>query len=181
MQALHSRSCARDFIVSVAWMLVSCLLAGEWGPFHVRGLGVPVALAQTAVPSEIGWLGLFNRDLVEWLENENQLAGLCSTVTSTDSDRCRAQKLAPKIHLVGLRAGPSENAAAAGSLLLVAVPGRGLRSFFVPVTGGVATEFQPDLFDADWGYGPVLPSDLSRATRDVVSLARRALARRKLD
>jgi hypothetical protein len=38
--------------------------------------------------------------------------------------------------------------------VLVAIPGRGLRSFFVPVTGGVATEFQPDFFDADWGYGP---------------------------
>jgi hypothetical protein len=69
-------------------------------------------------------------------------------------DECRDQKLAPRIHVVRLRAGPSEKAAAAGSLLLVAVPGRGLRSYFVPVTGGVATEFQPDLFDRDWGYGP---------------------------
>jgi hypothetical protein len=116
-----------------------------------------IALAQPPDGStEIGWLGLFNRSLVEWLENENQLQQLCAAFTaqSPEWEKCRAEKLAPKIHAVRLSSGPSEKAAPAGSLLLVAAPGQGLRSFFVPVTGGLATEFQPDLFDGDWGYGP---------------------------
>jgi hypothetical protein len=116
--------------------------------------GVPVAVAQTTEPTEVGWLGLFTRELVEWLENENQLQRLCPSGTSVESDLCRDQKLAPKVHVVRLWSGPSEKAAAAGSLLLMAIPGRGLRSFFVPATGGAAAEFQPDLFDRDWGYGP---------------------------
>ena len=44
--------------------------------------------------------------------------------------------------------------APAGSLRLVATPGKGLESFFVAAAGGAGAAFRPDLFDADWGYGP---------------------------
>lgn len=129
-----------------AWLRSAALLA----------MCVPVALAQTTGPAEIGWLGLFNWELVEWLENENQLEQLCagSPLTSAEGFKCREEKLSPKIHVVRLWAGPSEQSASAGSLLVMAVPGKGLRSWFVPIDGGAATEFQPDLFDRDWGYGP---------------------------
>lgn len=115
-----------------------------------------MSLAQPSTGVEIGWLGLFNRDLVEWLENENQLVALCSMfVAESDGWRtCRAEMLASKRLAVPLWQSAAERAAPAGSLLLVATPGQGLKSFYVPVDGGVATEFRPDLFDADWGYGP---------------------------
>ena len=128
-----------------------------WASVGVLTVCVPRVWAQpAAAPTEIGWLGLFNRSLVEWLENENQLQSLCAAFTadSAEWDKCRAQKLAPRIHVVRLWTQPSEKGAPAGSLLIVGTPGQGLRSFFVPVDGGVATEFEPDLFDGDWGYGP---------------------------
>jgi hypothetical protein len=128
----------RAFALAIVWVVASAMLA----------------LAQTPGETAMGWLGLFSQDLVEWLENENQLQRLCSGFAGAEAEQCRDQKLAPKIHLVRLWAAPSTTASPSGSLLLVALPGRGLRAFFVPVTGGVATEFQPDLFDNDWGYGP---------------------------
>ena len=110
---------------------------------------------QPVAPTEIGWLGLFNGDLVEWLENENRLQSLCANLSQTaDEYLCRDQKLAPKVHVVRLWAGPSENTVPAGSLLVIATPGKGLRALFVLARGGAATEFRPDLFDGDWGYGP---------------------------
>ena len=130
---------------------IVCTLAG------VLAVCVPMASAQPpAGATEVGWLGLFNGNLVEWLENENQLQQLCSAFSAQSAEwyTCRTEKLAPRIHAVRLWNGPSEKAASAGSLLVVATPGQGLRSFFVPATGGAAIEFQPDLFDGDWGYGP---------------------------
>jgi hypothetical protein len=122
----------------------------------VFAMRAPAAQGQATLSVETGWLGLFTQDLVEWLENANQLERLCTgfPTDSADWSKCRAQKLAPKIFVVPLWAGPSEKAAAAGLLLVTAVPGEGLRSWFVSSEGGTATEFQPDLFDRDWGYGP---------------------------
>lgn len=117
--------------------------------------GVLVRAQQPTAP-EIGWLGLFNGALVEWLENENQLTRLCAqfAVESEGWYRCRAETLAPKIHVVRLWAAPSETSTLVGSLLIVATPGQGLRSLFVGAGGGPAIEFHVDLFDGDWGYGP---------------------------
>jgi hypothetical protein len=110
---------------------------------------------QPPATTEIGWLGLFNSDLVEWLDNENLLQSLCATFTQTAEEyQCRDEKLAPKVHVVRLWTGPSDTAASAGSLVVIATPGKGLRGMFVPAKGGAAAEFQPDLFDRDWGYGP---------------------------
>jgi hypothetical protein len=123
----------------------------------VLAVRVPATVAQQSTGvTEIGWLGLFNHALVEWLENENQLPQLCGAFAANSPEwfTCRGQKLAPKVHVVHLRTGPSEKAAPAGSLLVVAMPGQGLRAFFAPVTGGGAEEFQPDVYDGDWGYGP---------------------------
>jgi hypothetical protein len=128
--------------------------------FHWAVVGVLVCVrvsmpaAQQPAP-EIGWLGLFNGSLVEWLENENRLQELCAKASDPSAEqRCRDEQLAPKVHMVRLWAGPSEQAAPAGSLVLIAVPGKGLRAIFAPPRGGAGTDFQPDLFDADWGYGP---------------------------
>ena len=135
---------------------------------HARGktafaaaIALKVALpmmdaAQPGEPTEIAWLGLFNGPLVEWLENENRLGSLCGAFRQDSGEwyECRAQQLAPKVHLVRLWNGPSERSQPIGSLRVLATPGQGLRSFFVPPAGGEGIEFRPDLFDSDWGYGP---------------------------
>jgi hypothetical protein len=130
----------------IRWLLAAILVA------CVR---VSPQAQQSPATTEIGWLGLFNSDLVEWLENENRLPSLCTNFTQTaEESRCRDEKLAPKVHVVRLWTGPSNTAASAGSLVVIATPGKGLRAFFASAKGGAATEFQPDLFDGDWGYGP---------------------------
>lgn len=120
-------------------------------------LAIAGASASQAVAApDIAWLGLFNAPLIEWLENENQLETLCSKFTkdSADWQKCRKDKLAPQVRLIRLWLGPSGQAALAGSLRLVATPGKGLQAFFVPPAGGAGMEFRPDLYDVDWGYGP---------------------------
>jgi hypothetical protein len=134
-------------LTSAACALAAVLLSNAARPL----------LGQTrADGGEIGWIGLFNPDLVDWLENQNRLAGLCAEFASGTAPwhRCQADKLAPKIHVVRLWAGPSAASQSVGALLLVATPGEGLRAFFVGVSGGPAVGFEPDLFDGDWGYGP---------------------------
>jgi len=122
----------------------------------VLAASVSVTAQREAAAPEIGWIGLFNPNLVQWLENENQLQRLCSAFESGTDEwiECYAQKMAPKSHVIQLRRGPSERAAPAGLLLIVAVPGRALHSFYAASTNGAATEFRPDLLDSDWGYGP---------------------------
>jgi len=122
-----------------------------------RGNGRASALAQR--PSgrdEVGWVGLYNAALVEWLENENRLNDLClhTTAGTTEWHECRDDKMKPKQYVLPLRSAPNETATSEGALLIVAVPGQGLRSYYRSARAGTATEFVPDLFDADWGYGP---------------------------
>jgi hypothetical protein len=132
-------------IVTTAYVLMELL---AFGP---RTL----SRQQSAVPTDVGWLGLYNSQLMEWLENENRLRDLCGVPdASVEWQRCRAEKLAARRLSVRLRSGPSEQATAVGSLLIVATPGRGLRSFFVPAGTRTAIQFRPDQYDSDWGYGP---------------------------
>jgi hypothetical protein len=115
------------------------------------------ALAQrTPTQSEVGWIGLYNAALIEWLENENRLKALCShTAADTPKWReCRDEKMKPKQQLIQLRSGPQETATSEGALIILATPGQRLRAYYQPARGGRETEFVPDLFDADWGYGP---------------------------
>jgi hypothetical protein len=104
----------------------------------------------------VGWVGLFNDDLATWLENENQLERLCGDMDPGDAKRqaCRTEKLAPKVAVIRLFTGPSEGSSRAGSMTIVAKPGDGLHASFTSPGGRTATPFTPDLFDADWGYGP---------------------------
>jgi hypothetical protein len=105
---------------------------------------------QSREPTVIGWLGLFNRSLVQWLDQ------YCNDFPqgSREREECETKDPTPRVQLIQLRDGPSQTARPRGSLLLMAIPTRGLRSYFIPAAGGVGTPFQPDLFDADYGYGP---------------------------
>jgi hypothetical protein len=93
------------------------------------------ALAQPAPHPRIGWIGLYTPALVEWLENP-QANGR------------------PKEHVIKLRASPSKRAAARGEIVVVATPGRGLQAYYRASAKAPKKPFVPDLYDADWGYGP---------------------------
>lgn len=111
----------------------------------------PLAAAQG-----VGWIGLYTAELVDWLENENRLGTLCSAhrPESQPWHACREQYLLPKVRVLRLRKAPPRPAALAGDLIVEAMPGRGLRAYYVPAEGGAAVPFVPDILDGDWSYGP---------------------------
>jgi hypothetical protein len=117
---------------------------------------MPRGQGQPSTGRAVGWVGLFDDDLVSWLENENRLASLCSGVAADTGPwySCRDEKLSPKVRVARLRDAPSDQTSHRGDLVVVALPGKGLQSFYVNVSGGAAAAFSPDLVDGDWGYGP---------------------------
>jgi hypothetical protein len=107
----------------------------------------------SSLPRELAWVGLFNRELIQWLENENRLAELCSPAEGPERwADCKEAHLEPKVQVIFVRAQPRDDAPLLGTISIVALPGRGLRAF--ASAQGTATPFTPDLFDVDWGYGP---------------------------
>lgn len=90
---------------------IALMLAGALAVCSPASLG-----QQSGGHGEVGWLGLFNRSLVEWLENQQQVQRLCSAFPAESAEwhQCRSQKLSPRIHVVQLRTGPSETAVVRG-------------------------------------------------------------------
>ena len=118
-----------------------------------RGLGATQTQPTAPLPGELAWIGLFNNELVGWLENENRLGELCvAEQGSQDWQECRATHMEPKVAVIPVRAAPQVDGKRLGEIVLLAAPGRGLRVF--ASAGRVAQRFIPDLFDEDWGYGP---------------------------
>lgn len=122
-------------------------------PENPRGDSPAAAAQDFRVPDELGWVGLYSAEMIEWLENGNRIDSLCGNVKGDDGVRCREERLRPKPFVLSLYTGP-ERAAAAGSLLLLATPREGMRWFFAPPNGVEAREFETDLAMQDWGYGP---------------------------
>jgi hypothetical protein len=127
-----------------------------WGSVVFMLTATTVPGQRREPPPEPGWVGLYSRALIDWLENENQLKRLCpdNPMNTYDAERCRDQKRAALPFLVPLYSGPVRAAATRGAILLVATPGRSLRFFHSSPNGGVPKEFEPDLNMQDWGYGP---------------------------
>ena len=106
-----------------------------------------------SVPQELAWIPLFNSELARWLENENQLKELCTAREgSNEWHECRAAKLEPKLTVIPVRSEPNRAARRVGEIVVLALPGHGLKAF--ASSGPMAVQFTPDLFDPDWGYGP---------------------------
>lgn len=102
---------------------------------------------------ELAWVGLFNTELVEWLENENRLGELCKgDIGAPEWLACRAAKRETRVLVIPVTVAARADAARLGEIVVVAGPGRGLEAHLS--TGGQALPFAPDLFLADWGYGP---------------------------
>jgi hypothetical protein len=113
---------------------------------------IGVALTTPVAASGLSWLGLFNDELLQVLENANQLEALCPPADG-EHRRCREARLASRVRVLLLRVDAAPDAALAGQLWISANPLAGL-SAFVVAPGGYPQQLQPDLYDSDWGYGP---------------------------
>ena len=88
-----------------------------------------------------------------WLENENRIGQICTAREhSNEWHACRESNLQPKVDVIPLLAEPAAAARRLGEIVIVAIPGQGLKAFVG--TGGRTSQFTPDLYDSDWGYGP---------------------------
>ena len=142
------------------WLASVCALAVVSIPSHAA----PPAAMQHPDPTqqELAWIGLFNDDLVGWLENENRLKDLCGAPEGSEEwSKCREEKLEPKALVIPVRSEPRPDARRLGEILIIARPGRGLSAFSSADhskrsirSDRTAIRFTPDLFDSDWGYGP---------------------------
>ena len=72
-------------------------------------------------PGFEAWVGIYAREQIYWLENENRLQELCAD--APDMAACHAEKLAPSVVTFQLLAEPSASARRVGDLIVVAVPG----------------------------------------------------------
>jgi hypothetical protein len=112
---------------------------------------------QETRPREPGWVGLFSTAVLGWLENENRLSTLCgepSVDRIEEWTKCEAEKTSPMILAFPAMHGPDLAAERLGTIIVSAVPGRGLTAHYLPVGESRAQAFSPDLYDRDWGYGP---------------------------
>jgi hypothetical protein len=118
-------------------------------------LGVLLAaLAGTAGAADgPGWVGLYTQEMIEVLENQNRIDRLCPpTQPQALREACRRERLSPRTWTLDVREHPSLSSARTGSIRITATPGSGLTFAYAGQDGTV--QFLPDLFDADWGYGP---------------------------
>lgn len=99
-----------------------------------------------------GWISLVAEGRVGWLENENRLDELCRE--GGDLNACHRAHLAPAIDVYSLRTDPDSSSEVVGELIVTAVPGRGLASYYRAASATQAVLFTPDVFLQDWGYGP---------------------------
>ena len=111
------------------WVLVSIVLACLVGPVSGHG----------RQRQQVGWVGLYNQQLLDWLTNVSHVR------------RGRTDSLTIELRLF---AAPTHTAVRVGAIRLVATPDKDLAAFFVPGDNRPVRQFQPDLYDADWGYGP---------------------------
>jgi hypothetical protein len=105
-----------------------------------------------AAPPPLQWLGLFHWDLIAWLDNPRRLHEICPDSLG-ERARCEQQARAAKIENLRLYREPSSDAETVGTLIIIALPGKGLFHAFKAL-GEKAQRFSPDLYDQDWGYGP---------------------------
>lgn len=147
-------------------------LCGTATLVFMQWAAISAAQQPVAPGGGVGWIGLYTDELVEWLENENRLEALCSAHRSNSQPwhACREKYLLPKVHVVRLRTAPNRRAALAGDLIVEAIPGKGLRAYYVPARGGSALPFIPDIQDSDWGYGPFFQHSIVEQTGSWVRL-----------
>jgi len=105
--------------------------------------------------SEMGWIGLYNNNMLDWLENQNKIdAGLlCPKSTGAEArSSCIQEHLKPMSKRIDVRKDPDPLSPLLGQIEIIAKPGEGLSAVWRTLHS--SRPFKPDLYDADWGYGP---------------------------
>lgn len=119
------------------------------------------ATAQTTAPAPaplplVAWLPLFSEDHLAHLGLDLAAHRHCDSLANSLPAyyRCLGLEQAPLTLALPLHRAPSRDSTVVGTLLVTAVPDRGLTAAFLPVGAYRAIPFVPDLYDPDWGYGP---------------------------
>lgn len=112
----------------------------------VAMLAAPAIAQERAIPDELAWVGLFNEEMVSWLNNEYRLEDLCGERTGG----CRDSLLAPRQFVIGIHDRPGGQRV--GDLVVRVEPGKPLE--LSEVVDGIPESFEPDVYLEDWGYGP---------------------------
>lgn len=127
-------------------MLRSILISFLYG-------AILTASAALADDTSFGWAGLYNEEMIAWMENQNNLDALCpQSLLPADRNRCREEKLKPGVWSIEVHEKPSSSSPKMGSITITFTPGSGLT--FAYRGSGILLPFTPDLYDSDWGYGP---------------------------
>lgn len=108
----------------------------------------------TSVRADVGWLGLYTRELADWTENGNRLTYLCGKfrADSKDWDRCRDKYMQPLQRKVTLRTGPGREAPAAGILVMTVRSGEGMSVAWMAANASSPIDFVPDFDSSNCGF-----------------------------
>ena len=125
---------------------------------------------RAAAPQEIGWVGLWNEEMLEWVENENRIYSLCPKSMGRDSyEKCRRDNLAEKRWIVPAYNSPENTSEMAGEIIIAVEPGSPFIASFKD-TGGTIMDFEPDLYVEDWGYGPYFHQTILEKKEDWIKI-----------
>ena len=105
------------------------------------------------------------------LENENLIENLCPK-TSSNMKKCREEKLQPKTWELNVYENAKEDSEALGKILIIGIPGRGLKAQFAPVKG-VPKDFPSDSSNTDWGYSSFFEFTVSKTEGYWIQLPKR--------
>lgn len=104
--------------------------------------------------TQIGWVGLWNSEMVNWAENANQIYKLCPKSMNQEAyKKCREKNLSKKTWTIPAFKNPNNKSPKVGEILITVKPGSSFIASFKNNSEDI-TDFEPDLFDQDWGYGP---------------------------
>jgi hypothetical protein len=114
-----------------------------------------ITFANKAEVSDTGWIGLWNEEMIEWAENENQIYRLCEKdkLSPEQLEQCKEKHLSSKIWSINVHSEPSKNSPKLGEIQITVTPGSSFQAS-IKSKNNKLIEFTPDLYDQDWGYGP---------------------------
>ncbi len=131
--------------------------------------------AEEAQLSSIGWVGLWNEEMLEWAENENRIDRLCPRSMSQDAyEKCRRNHLAKKTWIIQAYKSPRNTSEKVGGLSITVKPGSSFVASFKDNKGKIR-DFEPDLYDQDWGYGPFFHQTVLERKHDWIRIPIRSL------
>lgn len=113
-----------------------------------------VVIAEEAGSPSIGWVGLWNEEMVEWAENGNRTV--------------------KKIWKIQAYRSPINTSEKIGEILIAVEPGSPFVASFRDNKGEIRN-FEPDLYNEDWGYGPFFHQTVLERKEDWIKIPVRSL------